>query len=106
MYATLTVTNIMNQSLTETFQIKIDSSVPKIENVVFVTWTNPYRERIQQICQQPWTYVDVKIAVLEDEESGIFRYVPSIQSFFYCRFLIKRKELISSLNREKNPRGL
>lgn len=74
-YATLTVTNVLNQSLTETFQIEIDSSAPLIENVAFVTWTNPNKERFKQICQQPWTYVDVNISVLDDKESGIERYV-------------------------------
>lgn len=76
MYATLTVTNVLNQSLTETFRIEIDSSAPLIENVAFVTWTNPNKEHVKQICQQPWTYVDVYISVLNDKESGIERYVP------------------------------
>lgn len=82
-YATLTVTNVLNQSLTETFQIEIDSSAPLIENVTFVTWTNPHKERFKQICQQPWTYVDVNISVLEDKESGIKRYVPCKMESLY-----------------------
>lgn len=74
-YATLTVKNVLNQSLTETFQIDIDSSAPIIENVTFVTWINPDKQRVKQICQQPQTYVDVSISVLEDKESGLDRYV-------------------------------
>lgn len=74
-YATLTVENVLNQSLTETFQIDIDSSAPIIENVTFVTWINPDKQRVKQICQQPQSYVDVSILVLEDKESGLDRYV-------------------------------
>lgn len=65
----------MNQSLTETFKIDIDSSAPIIENVTIVTWINPDKQRVKQICQQPQTYVDVSISVLEDKESGLDRYV-------------------------------
>lgn len=74
-YVTLTAKNVLNKYSTETYIIAIDSSGPEIENVNLITWTNPDNERVKQICQRPWQYVDVEIYRLDDNESGLERYM-------------------------------
>lgn len=74
-YVTLKAKNVLNKYSTETYLIEIDSSGPEIENVNLITWTNPDNERIKQICQRPWQYVDVEVYGLKDDESGIERSV-------------------------------
>ncbi|XP_061188852.1 uncharacterized protein LOC133197029 [Saccostrea echinata] len=70
-YVSLTVTNVIAHSQTNIFKIEIDLTPPVIKNIEFVTWTNPDKNYTRQICQLPWSYVDVNILVLEDEESDI-----------------------------------
>lgn len=72
-YVTLIAANILDQFATTTFKIDIDATLPVIENITLVTWTNPGKERGKQLCQIPWTYVDLNVSVLKDEESGIER---------------------------------
>ncbi|XP_062588035.1 uncharacterized protein LOC134249704 [Saccostrea cucullata] len=72
-YVSLTVTNVIDHSTTNIFKIEIDLTPPVIKHVEFVTWTNPDRNLTRQICQLPWSYVDVNVLDLEDEESGIDR---------------------------------
>ena len=55
------------------YKVDVDTTIPLIENVAMVTWTNPDRKLLKQICQIPWTYVDVNVSVLEDNESGLKR---------------------------------
>lgn len=74
-YVTLKAKNVLNKYSTETYLVEIDSSGPEIENVNLITWTNPDNERIKQICQRPWQYVDVEVYGLKDDESGIERSV-------------------------------
>ncbi|XP_061168901.1 uncharacterized protein LOC133178169 [Saccostrea echinata] len=72
-YVSLTASNVMDLSSTKTFRIAIDYTAPNIEKVEFVTWTNPLKEHVKQICQLPWTYVDVNVSAIEDKESEIDR---------------------------------
>ncbi|XP_061168902.1 uncharacterized protein LOC133178171 [Saccostrea echinata] len=72
-YVSLSVSNVIDLSLTKSLKIEIDSTAPIIENVQFVTWTNPIKESVKQICQLPWSFVDVKVSVIEDKESEIER---------------------------------
>jgi hypothetical protein len=74
-HVTLGATNVLDFSDTKFVKIRIDSTPPVIGSVEFITWTNPDEKRTQQICQLPWTYVDVNVSMIEDQESDIDRYV-------------------------------
>ena len=70
---TFQILNILNEEYKVDYEINVDRSPPEIGHTFITTSTYPGEGRVPQVCQVPWSYIELQHDSHSDPETGIDR---------------------------------